>query len=211
MHIPDGVLSLPVVVAGAGATAAALGMTLRRIDDSALSKVAIVSAMFFVVSLINVPVGPTSVHLVLSGLMGMVLGWATVPAVFIGLVLQAVFFGFGGITTLGVTTMNIALPGVLWALALQPRIAGATTPLRKGLWGGLVAVLAIATSGAMVAGVLALSDPAYLGAAPFVLLTYVPLAVGEAIVTGCAVAFLARVKPDMLGIPIAAHRPGEAV
>jgi len=210
MHIPDGVLSVPVLVAGGGATAVALALTLRRIDDHALPKVAVVSAMFFVVSLITVPVGPTSVHLVLSGLMGLVLGWAAVPAVFIGLVLQAIFFGFGGITTLGATTMNIAWPGVVGALALQPRIAAAATPFRQGLWGGLVALLAIATSGCLVVGALALSDGAYTASAPFVLLTYVPLALGEAVVTGFAVAFLSRVKPDMLGLPFETPLPDAA-
>ena len=40
--------------------------------------------------------------LVLNGLMGLMLGWAALPAVFTALLLQAVFFGHGGYTTLGV-------------------------------------------------------------------------------------------------------------
>lgn len=198
MHIPDGVLSVPVLIAGGVATAASLGLSLRSIDEAALPKVAVVSAMFFVASLINVSIGPTSVHLVLSGLMGLVLGWATIPAVFIGLILQAIFFGFGGLTALGVTTMNIALPGVLWAALFFPIIIRTASPMRKGLLGALVAFLSIATSACMVVTVLAISDSAYLASAPLVLLTYIPLALGEALITGFAVTFLARVKPDVL-------------
>jgi cobalt/nickel transport system permease protein len=64
-------------------------------------------------SLVSVPVGPGSVHLLLNGLMGLLLGWAAVPAILVALILQAVFFGFGGILVLGV-----ALTGVMVALAL---------------------------------------------------------------------------------------------
>jgi cobalt/nickel transport system permease protein len=208
MHIPDGVLSAPVLVIGGAATAAALGLSLRTITDTMLPKVAVVSAMFFVASLITVPIGPTSVHLVLSGLMGLVLGWATIPAVFIGLLLQAIFFGFGGLTALGVTTINIALPGVLWAMLLSPIIARASTPITKGLLAGLVALLAIMSSAGMIIAVLAISDPAYLASAPLVLMTYIPLALGEALITGFAVVFLARVKPGALTRPLREARNG---
>lgn len=198
MHIPDGVLSVPVVATGAVATATMLGLSLRRVDEAALPRIAVVSAMFFVASLISVSIGPTSVHLVLSGLMGLVLGWAAIPAVFIGLVLQAIFFGSGGLTALGVTTVNIALPGMFWAMLLLPLITRTASPLRKGLLGALVALLSIASSACLVVAVLALSDPAYLASAPWVFLTYVPLALAEALITGFAVTFLARVKPDLL-------------
>jgi cobalt/nickel transport system permease protein len=198
MHIPDGVLSAPVLVVGGVATAAALGLSLRSITDAMLPRVAVVSAMFFVASLITVPIGPSSVHLVLSGLTGLVLGWATIPAVFVGLLLQAIFFGFGGLTALGVTTINIALPGVFWAMLLSPVIARAPVPAAKGLLAGLVALLAIMSSACMVIAALAVSDPAFSASAPLVLMTYMPLALGEALITGFAVVFLARVKPGAL-------------
>jgi cobalt/nickel transport system permease protein len=208
MHIPDGVLSAPVLVVGGVATAAALGLSLRTITDAMLPKVAVVSAMFFVASLITVPIGPTSVHLVLSGLMGLVLGWATIPAVFVGLLLQAIFFGFGGLTALGVTTINIALPGVFWAVLLSPVIARAPAQAAKGLLAGLVALLAIMSSACMVIAVLAISDPAFFASALLVLMTYIPLALGEALITGFAVVFLARVKPGALTFGLRETRNG---
>ncbi|BCP54825.1 cobalt transporter CbiM [Kaistia sp. 32K] len=199
-HIPDGILSIPVLASDGVITAVALGYALKRLDEDSLPRVAVVAALFFVASLINVSIGPTSVHLLLSGLMGIVLGWAAVPAVFVGLVLQAVFFGFGGVTTLGVNTVNIALPGVFWALAFAPWIAGAT-PKRAGLFGALVAALSVASTAALVALVLTATDTAYELSARIVVLSYGPLLVGEAIITGFACAFLARVSPEMLAGP----------
>lgn len=197
-HIPDGVLSLPVLVAGGVVTAGALGWSLRSLDEDNLPRVAVVAALFFVASLISVPIGPTTVHLLLAGLMGMMLGWATFPAVFVGLALQAAFFGVGGLLTLGVNTMNIALPGVVWAFAFAPLLRRASGPAQAGAVGAAVAALSTATTALLVAGALVLSDPAYLGSARIVLASYVPLVIGEAVIVGFACAFLARVSPGIL-------------
>jgi cobalt/nickel transport system permease protein len=197
-HIPDGVLSVPVLAGGGVVTAAALAYALKKLDEDSLPRVAVLAALFFVASLISVAVGPTSVHLLLSGLMGLIIGWAAVPAVFVGLVLQAVFFGFGGVTTLGVNTMNIALPGVLWAMLFAPLLVHAT-PRRAAWVGAVVAALSVATTAILVALVLTLSDSSYTLSARIVLLSYGPLLVGEAVITGFACGFLARVSPDMLG------------
>ncbi|MDS4073704.1 MAG: energy-coupling factor ABC transporter permease, partial [Defluviicoccus sp.] len=99
-HIPDGVLSAPVLIGAAAATAVGVAIALKRLDSERIPQTAVLTAVFFVASLVHIPIGPTSVHPLLSGLMGLVLGWAAVPAVLVGLVLQAAFFGFGGITVL---------------------------------------------------------------------------------------------------------------
>ena len=203
MHIPDGVLSLTVLAGGGVLTALALVKALPTVSEAALPKVAVVSALFFVASLISVPIGPTSVHLVLSALMGLVLGWAAVPAVFVGLVLQAVFFGFGGLTTLGVTTAIIVLPGVFWSVALRGTIVRSDGATRRGMLAAAAAVLSVATSAGLVIAVLGLSDPHYLASAPLVALTYLPLVVAEALITGFAVAFLSRVRPETLALAAA--------
>lgn len=206
MHIPDGILSLPVLLVGGAVAAVALGRALPRVDEAALPKVAVVSAMFFVSSLVSVPIGPTSVHLVLSTLMGFVLGAAAIPAVFVGLLLQAIFFGFGGLTSLGVTTCIVALPGVALAAAFRGPIARAQAPATRGLLAAAAAVLSIATSAGLVVTVLGLSDPAYFQSGAFILATYLPLMAAEALITGFAVAFLSRVRPEALSAPVAEVR-----
>lgn len=196
-HIPDGVLSVPVLVGGGVLAVAGLAAGLARLDEAEIPRAAILTAVFFVASLVAVPVGPSSVHLLLGGLMGLVLGLAAIPAVFVGLLLQAVFFGFGGLTSLGVDLVDMAFPGVLLGLLARPvlvRLDG----WKAGLLGGLVAALAVAGTAACVALALGLSSADYLPSLRVVALTYVPLAAVEAVVTGFVVAFLLRVKPEVL-------------
>ena len=57
----------------------------------------------------------SSAHLILNGLLGVVLGWAAFPVIFVALLLQAVLFQFGGFTVLGVNTATMGL-GALAAL-----------------------------------------------------------------------------------------------
>ena len=123
-HIPDGVLSPPVLVGGALVSVGLLAVALRRLDYEHLPQAAVLSAAFFVSSLINIPLGPGSVHLLLNGLMGLLLGWTAVPALFVALLLQAAFFGFGGVVVIGVNTANIALPALVCALTLRPLLPG---------------------------------------------------------------------------------------
>lgn len=196
-HIPDGVLSVPVLVGGGMIAAAGVGFALRQLDDRAIPRTAILSAAFFVTSLFSVPVGPSSVHLLLGGLMGLVLGILTFPAVLIGLILQSVLFGFGGLTTLGVNTVNMALPGVVLAAIFAPAISKGSIG-RAAVLAGACASLAVMATGIFVALCLALSSSDYVPSARILLATYIPLMLGEGVITGFAIAFIRRVKPELL-------------
>ncbi|MFD2110817.1 cobalt transporter CbiM [Thiorhodococcus fuscus] len=196
-HIPDGVLSAPMLIGGGLVSAALLAVALRHLDYDRLPQAAVLSAAFFVSSLISVPVGPSSVHLLLNGLMGLLLGWTALPALFVALLLQAVFFGFGGILTLGVNTLNMALPALICALALAPLMRRVAP--RRRLWVGAAAGgIGVMSTAALVAINLGLSGQAFLPAAKVLVLTYIPLAVVEAIITATVVAFLQRVAPEFL-------------
>lgn len=198
-HIPDGVLSMPVLAGGAALTAAGLAWSLRRLDERTIPRTAVLSALFFAGSLVAVPVGPSSVHLLFSGLMGILLGMLTMPAVFIALILQAVMFGFGGLTTLGVNTVDIAAPGIIAGWLFAPLVRRAPAA-RAGLVAGLCGALAVAGTGAAVALALVLSSSDYVPSAKLVVATYLPLMLGEAFVTGVAIAFLKRAKPEALAL-----------
>lgn len=196
-HIPDGVLSVPVLAAGSAVSLGLLALSLRRLDDTRIPQAAVLSAAFFVSSLITVPIGPSSVHLLLNGLMGLLLGWLAVPALLVALILQAAFFGYGGITVLGVNLMNMAVPALLCAALLRPRLCGLSA--RRAWWLGAAAGgLGVAATGVLVAGTLALSGEAFEPAAKIIALTFAPLAAAEALVTGVVVSFLFRVEPELL-------------
>ena len=106
MHISDGVLSAPVLISGFVGTAAITAATIRKMDLEEIPKISVITAVFFVASLIKIPAGPTSVHLILNGLVGVILGWRAFPAILLGLILQALLFGHGGVTAIGVNAIS---------------------------------------------------------------------------------------------------------
>lgn len=199
-HIPDGVLSLPVLAGGAVLAAAGIAWSLRYLDEQTIPSTAVLSAAFFAGSLVAVPVGPSSVHLLFSGLMGLLLGPLTILAVAVGLVLQLVMFGFGGVTTIGVNIVDIAGPGVLAGVLLGPLVRTAP-PWRSAILAAIASFFAVGGTAAAVATAIALSSPDFAPSARIVLVTYLPLAAVEAIVTGTAVAFLRRAAPEALAAP----------
>ncbi len=196
-HIPDGVLSFPVLVGGGALAVGAIALGLKKIGDEDIPRTAILSAGFFALSLFALPVGPSSVHLLLGGLMGIVLGTAIFPAVCVALLLQAVMFGFGGLTTLGVNIINIALPGALIGSLVAPMIQRAT-PARAAVIAGVASALCVALTGLMVAASLALSSADYMLSARVMIASYIPLMLIEGFVGGFCISFVKRVKPELL-------------
>lgn len=195
MHIVDGALANPVVIGGAVAAAGGIALGLRAMTMERIPAAGVLSAAFFVASLVHVPIGPSSVHLILNGMAGLVLGWAAFPALFVGLLLQAVFFGFGGVTVLGVNTFNIAMPAVIVGLVLGPLIRRGGA--HAAIWGGIGGALAIALTTLCVAICLALSGDQFLAAAKLVFLAHIPVMAVEAVLTAAAVSLALRVKPEL--------------
>ncbi|KQB13226.1 cobalt transporter CbiM [Rhodobacter capsulatus] len=198
MHIVDGALANPVVIGGAVAAAGGIALGLRAMTMERIPAAGVLSAAFFVASLVHVPIGPSSVHLILNGMAGLVLGWAAFPALFVGLLLQAVFFGFGGVTVLGVNTFNIAMPAVIVGLVLGPLIRRGGA--HAAIWGGVGGALAIALTTLCVAICLALSGDQFLAAAKLVFLAHIPVMAVEAVLTAAAVSLALRVKPELFHV-----------
>jgi len=201
MHIVDGALSAPVLISGGLLAVAGVAAGLKRLDSDRVPQVGLLSAAFFVASLIHLPVVGTasSVHLILNGLVGLALGWAAFPALAVALLLQAVFFGFGGLLVLGVNTVNIALPAliVFWLFGRKIR----RSELRvAAVWGAVGGALSIAITAVMVAGSLALSGDNFLLAAKLVLLSHIPVALLEGFITGAAVLLISQVKPEFFSV-----------
>lgn len=205
MHIAEGILAPPVLAAGAVVTAAGVSVGLHKMEIEAIPRVGVLSSALFVASLIQVPVGPASVHLTLIGLAGVVLGWAAFPAFFVALLLQCVFFGFGGVAVLGVNTANMALAAVACHYTFR-----FLTPLpragRAFLSGFAAGALGIVAGALLVSLSLLTTERAFaaIGAAVFV--AHLPVAVVEAFVTGWAVALLFKVRPEVF---ISALRAGK--
>lgn len=204
MHLPDGIVPLGFALAGYGASAGLCALCLSRIAQrpdprAAVPRAAMMTAAFFAASLVAIPVPPASVHLVLSGLMGVMLGWFAFPAILVGLFLQAVMFGHGGLTSLGLNGVIIGLPallaGAVWWLA-APRfwVAGAVA----------AGAGAVALSLGLFAAILLAGLPAHLDAGAeraalaALVLAHVPLIVVEGVVVLGVIRLLRRIEPGMV-------------
>ena len=202
MHIGEGILTATpagqaALLAGTLAAAAGTMIGLRRLDEDQIPKAAVLGSAFFVASAIQVPMGYSSVHLVLSGLMGLVLGWAIFPTVLVGLTLQFVFFSIAGPTVLGINTLIMALPGVICYYLFR-------WPVRSNRQSVVFASGFAAGSMALVLGALLSSAALVLAGQQFVVLAkgflavHIPVALVEGLVTGSVVVLLRQVRPEIL-------------
>ncbi|HEV8061861.1 MAG TPA: CbiM family transporter [Gemmataceae bacterium] len=113
VHIADGVLNWPWLAGGFAITAVLAWLGAWKIRDEEIPRVALLTAAFFVASQIHVRIGPTSVHLILNGLVGVILGWRAALAIPVGLLLQATLLGHGGVAALGVNCCVMLIPALL--------------------------------------------------------------------------------------------------
>ncbi len=197
MHIADGIVTLPVLATGTTLAMAGVGLGMKRIDYEHMPQVAVISAAFFVASLIHVPIGPGQAHLILNGLAGLILGWAVFPALLIALLLQALFFGYGGITVLGVNTLNMALPGVVCYYLFRPLIRQNKS---KGVLlaaGFATGALSLFVSALMIAGTLYLTNREFFEVAALIVMAHFPIMLVEGALCGSAIIFLKKTAPQL--------------
>jgi len=198
MHISDGVLTNPVCIGGYAAAIAISGVTLKKLDMKELPKISVVTAVFFVASLISIPLGPTSTHLILNGLVGIILGSAAFLSIFLGLILQALLFGHGGVTTIGCNAILMGVPALICAFVFSLVKKSDNRALKIGV-GGIAGALGTFLAGTILALLLMTSGEDFLGVAKLALAAHVPVMIIEGAVCAFAVSFLLKVKPEMVG------------
>jgi cobalt/nickel transport system permease protein len=208
MHIPDGFVSVPVAGAtgiislaglliASGRSQAAFGI--RRAPILGLT-----TAFIFAAQMINFPVaGGTSGHLLGGTLAAIVLGspWAGMLCIATVLIIQAVLFADGGITALGANILNMAIIGVWvgWMLTqtLQRLLGGSKG--RLPLAAGIAAAVSVVIAAIACAIELALSGTAPIGIVlPAMTGIHILIGVGEGLITGSVLTYLAQARPDLL-------------
>lgn len=198
MHISEGILSVPMLITGGAITAAGTAIGLKHLDGERVMTTAMLTSAFFVASLIHVPIGPANIHLILTGLMGIILGWACFPAILVALFLQMLLFQFGGLTVLGVNTMNMAVPALLSGIFFRPLLKKSAQYQKIGSFaagffavfaGSILMSFAVFTTGAE-----------FLAAAKLIFIAHIPLMFIEGIITLFIVSFLLKVQPEILGL-----------
>ncbi len=193
-----------------GPTGGVTWYSLRQISQTKNSqeqipKASLLTAAFFLASLIHIPLPPSSVHLILNGMMGAILGYYAFPAILIGLFFQAVMFQHGGLSTLGVNAIIMGLPALLahHIFHLRHRLGH-----NKPSWRGLCAFLAGFSGIALGASLYTLlvvtniskdiNAQAEITAVFASLIAHGILAILEGIFTVMLVSFLQQVKPELL-------------
>ncbi len=221
MHIPDGYLSpstCALLYGGAFPFWYASCVRLkRRLSTRMVPLVAVTSAFCFVIMMFNIPLpGGTTGHAVGVGASAVALGpWGSMLAVSVALLVQALFFGDGGITTLGANCFNMAIVGSLAAHLVYRGVAGksAVTSRRRVLAASLSGYAAINVSALLAAIELGIQPLLFKDAggaplyAPYSLRVAVPammighLTLGglaDFFVSGGVVAYLQRANPAVL-------------
>ena len=199
MHISEGVLSGPVLISGGALAVAGTAIGLKKLDYDRIAQAAMLSAAFFVASLIHVPIGPSNAHLILNGLVGLLLGWAAFPAILVALVLQAMLFQFGGITAIGVNTTIMALPAVICYLVFSRFLhKSPLLALSAAFACGFLSVM----FAAMILGLaLIFTEENFFEVSAIVIAAHIPVMIIEGVITAVCVSFLKKVQPAMLPGP----------
>ncbi len=209
MHISDGLMAPVIWIAGMAIALAFVALAFRRVErrleDRTVPYMAILAAGIFLAQMLNFPIiGGTTGHLIGAALAVALLGpWGAIAIIFTILVIQSLVFGDGGITALGLNTLNMAVIGSLAAWGVIR-----LTPKRYKLPGIAVAAWAAVFLGATACAIeLALShaiDPSYgidgIIALPSMMGLHSVIGIGEAIITTSVIAFLAKVAPETLGM-----------
>jgi cobalt/nickel transport system permease protein len=115
MHIPDGYLSPQTYLPFYAVFISGIGIAIKKVKRGLSARLipflGMASAFSFLIMMFNIPIpGGTSGHAVGSALITLVLGpWTAVISVSITLILQALLFSDGGITTIGANCFNMAM------------------------------------------------------------------------------------------------------
>jgi len=199
MHISEGFLSPRILVAGAVIAGAGVAWGLKKMDSDRIVRAAMASSVFFLASLINVKVGPSSTHLSLIGPIGLLMGWSSFPVIFTALLLQAVLFQFGGLLVLGANTASMGSAAVIAYLLFGRAVRGKNLKVAASasFAAGFFAVLL----GAIFVGIwLVSSDPGMTTAAEAIVIIHLPLAAVEGAVAMFMTAFLNKTFPNVLSM-----------
>jgi cobalt/nickel transport system permease protein len=194
MHISEGILKPEILITGAVISTAITVYALKKLKNEEIPLVAVFSALFFIGSFIHIPVGPTSVHLVLNGIIGAILGIRAFISIGIALLLQGLMFGYGGVSTLGVNVFNMAIPA-LFAYAIFS-LHVKSSWLKKMQY-FCVGFLPVALSALMLSLTLALNGDALISAAKVAFISNVPVMFIEGFITMFAILFLEKVYPKI--------------
>ncbi len=209
MHMSDGLVNIPTaavfgVVAAIG-LAVAVGRARRDLDDRTAPMAGLVTAFVFAVQMINFPILPgASGHLLGGALVAILVGpWVGSICIAIVLVVQALLFADGGLTTLGANITNMALISVFVGYGVAMALRGLARRGRGGLVATAFLAALVGTVGASLGFVLEYAIGGATGASlgtVFALMVglHALIGIGEGVITTATVGAVAAIRPDLI-------------
>lgn len=211
MHIPDGFLDFTVcAITYVGSIIfwiLAFRKAGKNLTDKQIPLMATLTAMFFAAQMMNYPIiGGTTAHLLGGPIVALTLGpYAGMISMTIILLIQALFFGDGGITTLGANVWNMGVIGVFIPYAVFVFITKIRRSRRALLIGAFIGAFLGDVLAAVFAGLELGSSSIFPYAASIAVATMVIhhsfIGIGEGIVTAGVLSFLLKTRPDLLSLP----------
>lgn len=200
MHLSDGVLTMPVVTVTTVVAGSLIAYSLKTLKQEDIPKISLMTATFFVLSLISIPIGPSSVHPLLCGLLGIMLGWQSPVAIFISLLLQALLFQHGGLTTLGANTLLVSVPAILcyyffFHFNKNKKMSQTVIAGLSGLIGVLLAVLILIATLFITSSYFSEGS---LSVIKLLVIGHIPLLFIETLLTAFIINILVKVRPELI-------------
>ena len=206
MHIPDGMLEartwIPAWLGSAGILGYAVKRVRERLSDAKIVMMAVLAALIFALQMLNFPVaGGTSGHFAGGALAAIILGlWPAMLSMSAVVTIQALFFGDGGVTTLGANLLTMAIIGPAVGWAINSALLRVSEARAMRLAAAAIAGWCACVCGALAAGLMLwLSGRAPLAAALVAMGGWhAVIGIGEGVITAGIIGYLLAVRPDLL-------------
>jgi cobalt/nickel transport system permease protein len=206
MHIPDGFVDLKTAAAtgalSAGALAGAIYGIKKYFKARVIAMMGVMSALIFALQMINFTIpGGTSGHLLGGALAAIVLGpHAGAVVIAVVLIVQALIFMDGGIIALGTNIFNMAIIGVYGSFAIYWLLQ----KISKKSWIFFSAVAVASWVSVVIASFFAALELGISGTYAIeitikaMLGVHTVIGIGEAAITLAVVAFVYRIRPELI-------------
>lgn len=217
MHLPDGILSGPVIAVTAVGAVGTLAVCVKRMErahgDRATLLAGMIAAFVFAAQMVNFRVLPgASGHLIGGVLASVVLGpWAGAVAIAAVLLVQAFLFADGGVTALGANFVNMGLINTILGYVIYRELRRVAGGGHRGTIIGAVGAAWVGVILSATAGTVELAASgrwsAFLPLLGVMLLVHAIIGLGESLITGLVVQSMLAVRPDLIPDPEAHKEP----
>jgi cobalt/nickel transport system permease protein len=209
MHIPDGYLSIYVIIPTFIIVILFWAASLKKVKltEQQIPIMGLLTALFFAAMMMNYPiVFGTTAHLLGGATIGLILGpFAGCISITIIVVLQAFLFGDGGLTALGANVLNMGIVGIFVPCVIF--LAANKIFKLKTISSIFITIFVSAFLGDLLAAIsaaieLGLSQPVFQYglsiAVPAMAINHSIIGVAEGLVTVVIIGTLLKLRPDVL-------------